>query len=49
MMVRAAMLARRASFLRKKGKRFVEEEVEEEVLQDSADQTVERDDFLVVG
>ena len=45
MMVRAAMLACRASFLRKQGK----SSVEEEVLQDSADQTVERDDFLVIG
>lgn len=45
LMVRAAMLAHTASFLRKQGKCFAEEEV----LQDSADQTVERDDFLVNG
>lgn len=45
LMVKAVMFARRASFLRKQGKCFVEEEV----LQDSADQTVERDDSLVNG
>lgn len=42
LMVRAAILARRASFLGKQEKCSVEEEV----LQDSADQTVEREDFL---
>ena len=45
LMVRVAMLACRASFLRKQEKCSVDEEV----LQDSADQTVERDDFLVIG